>query len=218
MSGGDLIAALPKEMTTGLDTKEFGEIIARYRDSLYPEAVTIDLAAADRVAQTLIVGGLLPGRHQHLRAARHLDREELTLRVRDLTISYGDEPVLEGASVEVGQGQFVSLVGPSGSGKSSLLRAVIGLQKPLAGTVEPERQAVRDRHAVPGRRAAAVEDGARQRRARALTFRGCTQQERAGAGRLLARPPRPCRLRATAIRATSAAASASASRSRRCWR
>jgi NitT/TauT family transport system ATP-binding protein len=32
----------------------------------------------------------------------------------------------------------VSLVGPSGSGKSSLLRAVIGLQKPLAGTVEPE--------------------------------------------------------------------------------
>src|SRR4029453_19207594 len=33
MSGSDLIAALPKEMTTGLDTKEFGEIIARYRDS-----------------------------------------------------------------------------------------------------------------------------------------------------------------------------------------
>jgi NitT/TauT family transport system ATP-binding protein len=37
----------------------------------------------------------------------------------------------------VGQGQFVSLVGPSGSGKSSLLRAVIGLQKPLAGEVDP---------------------------------------------------------------------------------
>jgi NitT/TauT family transport system ATP-binding protein len=32
----------------------------------------------------------------------------------------------------------VSLVGPSGSGKSSLLRAVIGLQQPLAGTVEAE--------------------------------------------------------------------------------
>ena len=38
----------------------------------------------------------------------------------------------------VGQGQFVSLVGPSGSGKSSLLRAAIGLQQPLAGTVDPE--------------------------------------------------------------------------------
>ena len=32
----------------------------------------------------------------------------------------------------------MSLVGPSGSGKSSLLRAAIGLQQPLAGTVEPE--------------------------------------------------------------------------------
>jgi sulfonate transport system ATP-binding protein len=46
--------------------------------------------------------------------------------------------VLEGASLAVPDGQFVSLVGPSGSGKSSLLRAVIGLQQPLKGTVEPE--------------------------------------------------------------------------------
>jgi NitT/TauT family transport system ATP-binding protein len=46
--------------------------------------------------------------------------------------------VLEGATLEVGEGQFVSLVGPSGSGKSSLLRAAIGLQKPLRGTVDTE--------------------------------------------------------------------------------
>jgi NitT/TauT family transport system ATP-binding protein len=58
------------------------------------------------------------------------------MRVRDITISYGGVPVLEGASVEVPKGKFVSLVGPSGSGKSSLLRAAIGLQKPLKGTVE----------------------------------------------------------------------------------
>ena len=64
--------------------------------------------------------------------------EANSLRVSDLTISYGGEPVLEGASISVGHGQFVSLVGPSGSGKSSLLRAVIGLQQPLKGTVEPE--------------------------------------------------------------------------------
>jgi sulfonate transport system ATP-binding protein len=44
--------------------------------------------------------------------------------------------VLEGASLAVGDGRFVSLVGPSGSGKSSLLRAVIGLQQPLSGMVE----------------------------------------------------------------------------------
>jgi len=58
------------------------------------------------------------------------------LRVRDLTISYGGEPVLEGVNLTVEEGRFVSLVGPSGSGKSSLLRAVIGLQQPLSGTVE----------------------------------------------------------------------------------
>jgi NitT/TauT family transport system ATP-binding protein len=60
----------------------------------------------------------------------------LKLRVRDLTISYGSEPVLEGASLAVDEGRVVSLVGPSGSGKSSLLRAVIGLQRPLSGTIE----------------------------------------------------------------------------------
>src|SRR5262249_34688159 len=75
-------------------------------------------------------------RREHVRPARPFDRRELKLRVRDLTISYGGEPVLEGASLAVEDGSFVSLVGPSGSGKSSLLRAVIGLQQPLSGTVE----------------------------------------------------------------------------------
>jgi NitT/TauT family transport system ATP-binding protein len=59
------------------------------------------------------------------------------MHVRDISIAYGGgEPVLEGASIDVPKGKFVSLVGPSGSGKSSLLRAAIGLQKPLKGTVD----------------------------------------------------------------------------------
>jgi NitT/TauT family transport system ATP-binding protein len=41
-------------------------------------------------------------------------------------------------SLAVGDGRFVSLVGPSGSGKSSLLRAIIGLHQPLAGTIETD--------------------------------------------------------------------------------
>jgi NitT/TauT family transport system substrate-binding protein len=59
MSGEQLVAALPREMTAGLDTKEFAEILARYRDSLYPDSVSIDLDAARRVAQSLIAGGLI---------------------------------------------------------------------------------------------------------------------------------------------------------------
>jgi NitT/TauT family transport system substrate-binding protein len=62
MSGEAIVAAFPKEMTTGLDLKEFAEIIGRYRASLYPEDVTIDLEAAKRVEQSLTAGGLLkPG-------------------------------------------------------------------------------------------------------------------------------------------------------------
>ena len=59
MSGDKLSAAFPKEMTTGLDLKEFGEIILAHRESLYPETVTIDLDSARRVQQSLIVGGLI---------------------------------------------------------------------------------------------------------------------------------------------------------------
>jgi NitT/TauT family transport system substrate-binding protein len=59
MSADQLIGALPREMTTGLDTKEFGNILVRYRDALYPQSATIDLDAANRVAQSLIAGGLI---------------------------------------------------------------------------------------------------------------------------------------------------------------
>jgi NitT/TauT family transport system substrate-binding protein len=62
MGAMEIVAAFPKEMTTGLDLKEFAEIIARHRASLYPDTVKIDLEAAKRVEQSLRSGGLLkPG-------------------------------------------------------------------------------------------------------------------------------------------------------------
>jgi NitT/TauT family transport system substrate-binding protein len=59
LSGAELVAALPPELTAGLDKKLFAEIMVRYRDSLYPEDVKIDPAAAQRAADSLVVGGLL---------------------------------------------------------------------------------------------------------------------------------------------------------------
>jgi NitT/TauT family transport system substrate-binding protein len=59
LSAGQLVAAFPKEMTTGLDTRQLGEILVRYRNSLYPETVTIDPEAIKRVANSLAVGGLI---------------------------------------------------------------------------------------------------------------------------------------------------------------
>jgi NitT/TauT family transport system ATP-binding protein len=58
------------------------------------------------------------------------------LKVRNVSLAYGAEPVLENLDLDIATGAFVSLVGPSGSGKTSVLRAVTGLQTPLNGSVE----------------------------------------------------------------------------------
>lgn len=50
------------------------------------------------------------------------------LSVTGLRLGYGKELVLGGVDLTVKAGQFASLVGPSGSGKSSILRAIAGLQ------------------------------------------------------------------------------------------
>jgi len=59
LSPDDLVKSLPPEMTTGADTGEMRDTLAKYRGSLYPTTVKIDLAAAGRVAQSLKVAGLL---------------------------------------------------------------------------------------------------------------------------------------------------------------
>ena len=59
LAAEQMVAALRPELIAGLDTKELGEILVRYRDSLYPESVAIDLDASKRVAESLIVGGLI---------------------------------------------------------------------------------------------------------------------------------------------------------------
>jgi len=58
----EIAGALPKELTAGMDSSLLGDIVVRYRESLYPETVRIDLASAQRVAESLRMGGLLrPG-------------------------------------------------------------------------------------------------------------------------------------------------------------
>ncbi len=66
------------------------------------------------------------------------------LVVTNLTLSYGQKPVVEEVSFEISQGQFVAVLGPNGSGKSTLLRALCRLHKPQTGTVSFAGRDLRD--------------------------------------------------------------------------
>ena len=57
------------------------------------------------------------------------------LSVRGLAVTYGDLRAVDGVDLEVAAGEVVALLGASGSGKSSLLRAVAGLEEVAVGEV-----------------------------------------------------------------------------------
>ncbi|HML10243.1 MAG TPA: ATP-binding cassette domain-containing protein, partial [Stellaceae bacterium] len=56
--------------------------------------------------------------------------------MRDLVNRFGSQVVHDGIDLDVMPGEIMGVVGGSGSGKSVLLRTIIGLNKPATGTVE----------------------------------------------------------------------------------
>ncbi len=65
---------------------------------------------------------------------------DVVLSVRGVSKTYGSgrdgRLVLDGVNVEVERGEFVCIVGPSGAGKTTLIRCMAGLMRPSAGTVQ----------------------------------------------------------------------------------
>ena len=55
--------------------------------------------------------------------------------VRDITFSYGAEPVLKDVSFQVESGQFVCILGANGCGKTTLLKTMLGFFRPQGGSV-----------------------------------------------------------------------------------
>jgi len=57
------------------------------------------------------------------------------LSIQKLDLFYGDAQALDDVSLEVPQGEVVAIVGANGAGKSSLIRAIAGIEKARAGTI-----------------------------------------------------------------------------------
>lgn len=58
------------------------------------------------------------------------------IRLQDVTLRLGGETILDGVSLDVRRGEFLALIGPSGGGKSTLLRVISGLLRPAGGSVQ----------------------------------------------------------------------------------
>ena len=57
------------------------------------------------------------------------------IRLRNVTVAYGDRVILDNINLDIHQGETLAILGASGSGKSTILRLIIGLQKPTKGQV-----------------------------------------------------------------------------------
>jgi energy-coupling factor transport system ATP-binding protein len=102
-----------------------------------PVSLSLD-AVADQIRRQVQHGRLTVLPHAPpLRQAPALETPPI-LEARDLTFEYpGPPPVvaLQGVNLQLGQGEFVGIVGQNGSGKSTLVRCLVGLLRPRQGEV-----------------------------------------------------------------------------------
>jgi len=64
------------------------------------------------------------------------DAARVDVRLVDLTRRFGDVTAVDAVSLDIGRGEFFTLLGPSGSGKTTTLRLIAGFELPDAGRVE----------------------------------------------------------------------------------
>jgi ABC-2 type transport system ATP-binding protein len=65
-----------------------------------------------------------------------MSSSEITIKARGLIKRFGDFPAVAGVDFEVKRGEIFGLLGPNGSGKTTIIRMTLGLLKPTEGTVD----------------------------------------------------------------------------------
>lgn len=58
------------------------------------------------------------------------------LDIRNIALTYGNNKVVDSVSFSVGSGEFFMILGPNGAGKSSLLKLIVGIEKPQSGQID----------------------------------------------------------------------------------
>ena len=68
----------------------------------------------------------------------HVDGEagDVVIRIRGLVNQFGEQTVHDGLDLDVRRGEIIGVVGGSGTGKSVMMRSILGLRKPNAGEIE----------------------------------------------------------------------------------
>jgi len=85
------------------------------------------------------------------------------LEVSDLRVRYGSIEALRGVSLSVGEGELVALIGSNGAGKSTCLKAITGILRPVEGSIRlgGEEIATKPAHRIVSRGVALVPEGRR---------------------------------------------------------
>jgi phospholipid/cholesterol/gamma-HCH transport system ATP-binding protein len=71
-----------------------------------------------------------------------IDRTEIPVAVEDVHKAFGEQKVLNGVSLQVARGETLAVLGRSGTGKSVLLKLLIGLESPDAGSIRIDGEEV----------------------------------------------------------------------------
>ncbi|TMV14989.1 ABC transporter ATP-binding protein [Arenibacterium halophilum] len=78
------------------------------------------------------------------------------LSVRNLVVNYGPVRALHGVSFDVPEGQIAALVGSNGAGKSTVLKSICGLLKPVEGEIRVGEEVMKPRPGDPLRHGVAL--------------------------------------------------------------
>jgi phospholipid/cholesterol/gamma-HCH transport system ATP-binding protein len=72
--------------------------------------------------------------------AESADNQEPLVRIRDLRFSRGNRVIFDGVNIDIPRGKVTAIMGPSGTGKTTLLKLIGGQLRPSAGTIHVDGQ------------------------------------------------------------------------------